>query len=76
MLLFSQLQLYGFNSQLYRNFTEASTRSQGLVAISLLVQVTLIFHFIILVIFVLFWLYFTQTEIMIIVYTKSIQICS
>ncbi len=37
--LFLQLQLHGYNSQLYRNFSEAATRAQGLVAISLLVQV-------------------------------------
>ncbi|KAK7582607.1 hypothetical protein V9T40_014052 [Parthenolecanium corni] len=34
----AELQLYGYNSQLYQNFSEAATRSQGLVAISLLVQ--------------------------------------
>lgn len=44
LILFSpqtlfQLQLYGYNSQLYRNFSDAITRSQGLVAISMLVQV-------------------------------------
>lgn len=40
LFLFFQLQLYGYNSQLYQNFSEAATRSQGLVAISLLVQVS------------------------------------
>lgn len=44
--LSTQLQLYGYNSQLYRNFTDAMTRSQGVVAISLLIQVMKIFPYI------------------------------
>ncbi|KAK6630401.1 hypothetical protein RUM44_005068 [Polyplax serrata] len=33
-----QIQIFGFNSQLYSNFTEALYRAQGIVAISLLLQ--------------------------------------
>lgn len=35
----AELQIYGFNSQLYRNFEDAMQRSQGLVAISVLLQI-------------------------------------
>jgi len=34
-----QLQMFGFNSQLYSNFSEAVYRSHGIVAISILLQV-------------------------------------
>ncbi|CAL4106457.1 unnamed protein product, partial [Meganyctiphanes norvegica] len=34
----AELQLYGFNSQLYRNFSQASGQVYGVVAIALLVQ--------------------------------------
>ncbi|EZA57846.1 Carbonic anhydrase-related protein [Ooceraea biroi] len=37
--LFSQLQIFGFNSQLYNNFSDALHRAQGIVAVSLLLQV-------------------------------------
>jgi len=38
--LFFQIQVFGFNSQLYSNFSEALHRAQGIVAISLLLQVS------------------------------------
>lgn len=31
--------MYGFNAQLYSNFSEAVSRAQGIVAISVLLQV-------------------------------------
>ncbi|KOX75822.1 Putative carbonic anhydrase-like protein 2 [Melipona quadrifasciata] len=34
-----RLQIFGFNSQLYNNFTDALQRAQGIVAVSLLLQV-------------------------------------
>lgn len=34
-----QLQIFGFNSQLYNNFSDALHRAQGIVAVSLLLQV-------------------------------------
>ncbi|XP_035709019.1 carbonic anhydrase-related protein 10 [Folsomia candida] len=34
----AELQMYGFNAQLYSNFSEAVSRSQGIVAISVLLQ--------------------------------------
>lgn len=39
-LLLLQIQIFGFNSQLYTNFSEALYRAQGVVAISLLLQVS------------------------------------
>ncbi|KAF9424389.1 hypothetical protein HW555_000528 [Spodoptera exigua] len=35
----SQIQLYGFNKELYHNMSEAQHKSQGIVGISLMVQV-------------------------------------
>lgn len=35
-----QIQVYGFNAELYHNMSEAQHKSQGLVAISLMVQVS------------------------------------
>jgi hypothetical protein len=42
LCLFSllQIQIYGFNAELYHNMSEAQHKSQGLVAISLMVQVS------------------------------------
>lgn len=40
--LIFQIQIFGFNSQLYSNFSEALHRAQGIVAISLLMQVSYI----------------------------------
>jgi hypothetical protein len=34
-----QIQLYGFNAELYHNMSEAQHKSQGIVGISLMVQV-------------------------------------
>lgn len=34
-----QIQVYGYNAELYHNMSEAQHKSQGLVAISLMVQV-------------------------------------
>lgn len=34
-----QIQIFGFNSQLYSNFSEALHKAQGIVSISLLLQV-------------------------------------
>ena len=36
-----QIQVYGFNAELYHNMSEAQHKSQGLVAISLMVQVNI-----------------------------------
>lgn len=36
-----QIQIFGFNSQLYSNFSEALHKAQGIVSISLLLQVNL-----------------------------------
>lgn len=36
-----QLQIFGFNSQLYNNFSDALQRAQGIVALSLLLQVSI-----------------------------------
>lgn len=38
-----QMQIFGFNSQLYNNFSEALHRAQGIVAVSLLLQVSDLF---------------------------------
>lgn len=38
-LLMLQIQLYGFNAELYHNMSEAEDKSQGIVGISLMVQV-------------------------------------
>lgn len=35
-----QIQVYGYNAELYHNMSEAQHKSQGLVAISLMVQVS------------------------------------
>ncbi|XP_049826123.1 carbonic anhydrase-related protein 10 [Aethina tumida] len=35
----AEIQLYGFNKELYHNMTEAQHKSQGIVAISLMVQI-------------------------------------
>ncbi|KMQ98048.1 carbonic anhydrase-related protein 10-like protein [Lasius niger] len=35
----AELQIFGFNSQLYNNFSDALHRAQGIVAVSLLLQV-------------------------------------
>ncbi|XP_043275511.1 carbonic anhydrase-related protein 10 isoform X2 [Venturia canescens] len=35
----AEIQIYGFNSQLYNNFSDALHRAQGIVAVSLLLQV-------------------------------------
>lgn len=35
----TQIQIFGFNSQLYNNFSEALHRAQGIVGVSLLLQV-------------------------------------
>lgn len=37
--IFSQIQLYGFNKELYHNMSEAQHKSQGIVGISLMVQI-------------------------------------
>lgn len=34
-----QIQIFGYNSQLYTNFTDAVYRAQGIVAVSVLLQV-------------------------------------
>lgn len=34
-----QLQIFGYNSQLYQNFSDALNRAQGIVAVSVLLQV-------------------------------------
>lgn len=34
-----QIQLYGFNKELYHNMSEAQHKSQGIVGISLMVQI-------------------------------------
>ncbi|XP_026468372.1 carbonic anhydrase-related protein 10-like isoform X2 [Ctenocephalides felis] len=34
----AEIQIYGYNSQLYTNFTEALSRAQGIVGVSLLLQ--------------------------------------
>ena len=34
-----EIQLYGFNAELYHNMSEAQHKSQGIVAISLMLQV-------------------------------------
>lgn len=34
-----QIQIFGFNSQLYTNFSEALHKAQGIVVVSLLLQV-------------------------------------
>lgn len=39
-LLLLQIQLYGFNKELYHNMSEAQHKSQGIVGISLMVQVS------------------------------------
>lgn len=36
-----QIQLYGFNKELYHNMSEAQHKSQGVVGISLMVQVSI-----------------------------------
>lgn len=38
-ITYFQIQLYGFNKQLYHNMSEAQHKSQGIVGISLMVQV-------------------------------------
>lgn len=35
----SQIQLYGFNKELYHNMSEAQHKAQGIVGISLMVQI-------------------------------------
>lgn len=35
-----QLQLYGYNAELYRNMSEAQHRAQGVVGVALMVQVS------------------------------------
>lgn len=35
----SQIQLYGFNKELYHNMSEAQHKSQGIVGISVMVQI-------------------------------------
>jgi len=40
ILCFFHIQVFGFNSQLYSNFSEALHRAQGIVAMSLLLQVS------------------------------------
>lgn len=35
----SQIQLYGFNKELYHNMSEAQHKSQGIVGISLMIQI-------------------------------------
>ncbi|MPC93624.1 hypothetical protein E2C01_088758 [Portunus trituberculatus] len=37
-----QLQLFGFNSQLYANFSQALDKAYGIVGISILLQVRLL----------------------------------
>lgn len=37
--IYFQIQLYGFNKELYHNMSEAQHKSQGVVGISLMVQV-------------------------------------
>lgn len=39
-LLLFQIQIFGYNSQLYTNFTDALHRAQGIVAVSVLLQVS------------------------------------
>lgn len=36
---YAQIQLYGFNKELYQNMSEAQHKSQGIVGISLMVQI-------------------------------------
>jgi hypothetical protein len=40
VILLFQIQILGFNSQLYQNFSDALYRAQGIVGISLLLQVS------------------------------------
>ncbi len=35
-----QMQIFGYNAHLYANFSEALTKSQGIVGIALLIQVS------------------------------------
>lgn len=44
LLVLHQLQIMGFNTDLYKNMTEASKRPHGLVSISLLIQVRFLYH--------------------------------
>lgn len=37
--IYFQIQLYGFNKELYQNMSEAQHKSQGIVGISLMVQI-------------------------------------
>ena len=39
LFLSPQLQIYGYNAQLYRNFTQAATQVYGVVALAVFVQV-------------------------------------
>lgn len=41
-----QIQLYGFNAELYHNMSEAEDKSQGIVGISVMVQVLILTSFI------------------------------
>lgn len=38
-ICFSQIQLYGFNKELYHNMSEAQHKSQGIVGISVMIQI-------------------------------------
>ena len=49
----AQLQIMGFNTDLYKNMSEASKRPHGLVSISLLIQVRILYEHLILLFF--FW---------------------
>lgn len=40
ILLFSQLQLYGFNVELYANLSDAQQKPNGVAAISIMIRVS------------------------------------
>lgn len=46
LLSFTQIQIFGYNSQLYTNFSDAMHRAQGIVAVSILLQVSLSWNFV------------------------------
>lgn len=39
LIFYFQIQLYGFNKELYHNMSEAQHKSQGIVGISLMIQI-------------------------------------
>lgn len=41
-VIYLQIQIFGYNSQLYANFSDALNRAQGIVGVSILLQVSLV----------------------------------